>query len=187
MGGTVPPSVKPRTAEVWLYQGDDEAELQRLLAEVTATVAEQGPARESDGTQAVEAYNAFVEVAKGRAVVVRLRAIPRAKYREMVDAATETVEVTDTDADGEQVKREVERVNDILFAESLVPASVVEPVFDTDSQRQAFLDDLSDADFSALYTEAVRLNQSRGIANPKALRVSELMGSDDETSSSPGR
>lgn len=177
------PSVKPRTVEVPLYQGDDRARLEQLLAEVTAKVAASGPARVGDGAQAVEAYNAFIEEAKSRAVVVTLKALPRTRYREMVDEATETVTV-EVPADGQDAPagtREVDRVNDTKLADLLVPESVLAPVFDTPSQRQAFLDDLNDADFSALYTEAVRLNQTRGITNPKALNASELMESDDET------
>lgn len=177
------PSVKPRTATVLLYQGDDRTRLEELLAEVAGEVAKAGPSRVGDGARAVEAYNAVLPEAESRAVRVVLRALPRSRYREMVDAATETVEQVDVNDDGVKVTREVESVNQVRFADALVPASLLEPAFDTDGQRQAFLDDLSDADFSALFTEAVRLNQSRGITNPKALSVSDLMESDAETSS----
>lgn len=172
-------SVTPRSTRVLLYQGDDRRRLRELLDDVSnAAVAEDSPVRIADtGTgHAVEAYNTFLAEAEGRAVAVELQALPRRKYRAMVTEHT----TTKKGEDGEPV----DTVDDFALADLLVPACMAlagTPRFDTDAERDTFLDALNDADFSRLYTGAVEVNTSQGVVDPKSLSVSDLTLSSDET------
>lgn len=167
-------SVTPRRATVLLFQGDDRERLEELLADIESTtaVAAATPSRigdtDTDALAALQAYNAFVEEAKERAVKVVVQALGRRKWRDL------RREHTTTSEDGEELDQEG-------FADVLVPASVVEPQFDTRAELEAFLDELNDADFSRLFTAAYAVNYTAGVVDPKAFSVSDLTQQNDET------
>ncbi|HET8614292.1 MAG TPA: hypothetical protein VFL94_02120 [Actinomycetales bacterium] len=186
--------VRPRTTKVLLFQGEDRQRFEELLAEVQREAA-PGPKRIADtaAADAVEAYNAFIDEAQERAVTVLLRALGRTKWRAMVAEHTRPVKVKRPVTEKREapdgavvetsrfVEVEEDQLDEPGFAPVLVAASMLEPGFDTAVERDEFLDALSDADFSRLYTAAWVLNQSSGVVDPKPLNVSDLTPSSDET------
>lgn len=191
--------LKPRTTTVVIYQGDDLAQLAELnravrraeaalkVAEAEAKAAGKSPLRAGDevpSTQveqdavraAQEVYDAFVDDAADRAVVVTLTSIGRrfrnlllehpARTRE-VDGKPETV-----DAD------EVYGVNTETFPMALLSFSAgdgrrtaaLDPAV-SDAELAAFLEDIPDGDFERLWTTAYWLNRSEGI-DPKDTKFS---------------
>ena len=178
------PSIKPRTETVLLYQGDDRDKIAELLADVEVALADPSPRRmntPAPGTTELEAYNAFLAEAETRAVRCVLSSIGRAKWRDLLEEHTTTKTIKVEDAEGNKFDREISETNDRTFADAVVPLALVEPAFGSDAERQAFLDELNDADFSLLYSATARANVSSGVVDPKALNVSALTQPSDET------
>lgn len=183
-------SIKPRTASIVIYQGDDLATLNDLRKAAEASVRRQegAPSRLGDDrgpTPEQEAYDAFVGEAADRAVVVEFRAIGRKRFAELVAAhPARKVEVEFTDADG-NVRKTLDThpddagfdVNVETFGEALLMfvdkddtdvRTIVEPEFKTTAERQDFLDnDLSEGNFVELWTGAYYLNRAQSV-DPKA-------------------
>ena len=191
--------LKPRTATVVIYQGDDLETLGDLRREVDRAerrVEEQrrsgAPRRDGDeipNTQPQrDAYDAFVEEAAGRAVTVTLRALGRRRFRDLV---ADHPPRTSTDEDGTETTHHEDagyEVNADTFPMALLTfvdgdvRTITEPEFSTSAALRDFLDDvISEGDFTSLWTTAYFLNRSPG-ADPKVSRYSTTSLSSDATS-----
>lgn len=172
-----PPTLNRRTTTVVIWQGDDLDELAQLRRAVD--IAERNvilraepdrlgdptndPDQDEDVLTARRAYNAFVDEASERAVTIRLEALGRRQFRDLAakyePRKDESGQVLADDAPF--------GVNIDAIGDELLPAAIVEPVFDprsTDCQR--FLEDLAEGDYARLIAAAVMLN--KGVqADPK--------------------
>ena len=198
------PDLKPREAEVLIYQGDDLARLAELrqaaeVAQRRVERDEKSPRRTGDEVPSADeekaAFDAFVEEAAKRAVVVRLRAIGRKRFRELV-AEHEPRKVTVKRIGEDGVEREVEEthpedemfgVNTSTFPDALLRftdgdvRTIVEPEFPTKAARDAFLDDqLTEGDFDTLWVTAFGANRGSS-GNPLDHRYSTGSRSSTET------
>lgn len=197
-------TIKPREAEIVIYQGDDltrlaelrkSAELARRAARRAAEQEQAAPLRLGDESPASDdatlpeeaAYDAAVEEAAERAVIVRIRAIGRRRFRDlMAEHPPRKVTVKRGEGDDE---REVEEAHpdDASFdvnTETFGPAllgfvdlddpeirTIAEPEFSRKALT-AFLDDeISEGDFEGMWVAAYYLNRSPS-ADPKASRYS---------------
>lgn len=172
------------TTTVVLYQGDDLDPIEEHRAAVErAALVNRAPNRVGDEgmpaavIEAAEDYDAFMEGAVERAIHLHLVALPRRRYRELLAAHPPR---DDDKAD------EAAGFNIDAFSDALVPESIAPGQFDTDADRDAFLDDLSDAEWSQVASAAVRINEG-GAPDPKARMASHLTRESDETSESPAR
>lgn len=172
-------TITPRTYQVTIYHGDDQARIADLVQRIGEAKEregrdENGKSRRAgavpDSVRLTAEHDALVVEAKERAVPVTLQALGRKQWRSLV-AAHPPREGNDED--------KAVGVDESAFPDALVPASIVEPKFDIPADRDAFLDSLSDAQFGQLYSVAFYLNRSFGEA-PKAL--SSPSPSSDETS-----
>lgn len=172
------------TTTVVLFQGDDLDPIEEHRAAVErAAIANGAPLRVGDEgvppavLEAAAEYDAFMEGAVERAIHLRLVAVPRRRYRELLAThpardGNEADEAAGFDVDG--------------FTDELVPESIAAGQFDSDEDRDAFLDDLSDAEWSQVASAAVRLNEG-GAPDPKARMTSHLTQGSGETLESPAR
>jgi hypothetical protein len=165
-----------RTARIPLYQGDDLEKIEGLRADVErARLASSGPARVGDTFSGVAAAQAALmaacEEAEPRAVAVVVKALGRRQWRSLVQEHPAR--------DGEK-EDEMLGVNAEAFPDALVPASILEPAFDTPADRDDFLDSLSDADFNRLFRAAFTLNRVPA-DDPKDLLAYEQISESDET------
>lgn len=158
----------PRSTEVLLFQGEDYAEFQELLAAVERANAPANR-RVGDGDggvkAAADAYDAFVAEAAERALKIRLRAVGHRKWRELLAAHPPR---DDNRMD------QMRGFNTDTLGDDLVPASLMAGDFDSDDERDAFLDMLPAADWNRLYSEALSLNEDAG-PDPK-VQLSSLLG-----------
>lgn len=176
------PTISARTTTVTLFQGEDYDRERELRAAVErAAVQADNPRRLGDSQDvraAAAAYDAFVEEAAERGVTVTLQALKRTQWREMVSKHP-VREDNDVDAGW--------GFNYETLCDDLVPASVLTgDQFHNERAVQDFLDELSDADFSKLYSAAHELNQAQG-PDPKVRLSSRLALTGDETSPQPTR
>lgn len=155
--------IKPRTAKVKIWQGDDAdraselaAEVQRLKPGKGATAAEAG-----EYQQAVDAHNAFIAEAEERVQVIVLRPLGRKMWRTLLAEHPPREGHAGDESQG---------VNYVTFGDALVPASIASPAW-SDAEKEEFLDSLTDAQFEELYINAFALNRVRG-ADPKAVTPS---------------
>lgn len=170
--------IKPRTARVTIYQGDDLATLSELdaavaRAEARKVVAEKsarsgGPATlddvvvdvtvETDAFDAaVLARDTFAEEAEDRGVLVVLNALPRKTWRALI--------ADHPPRDGHDADKVV-GVNEDTLREALVPKSIDHVASTIDGDVSVFLDALSDFDFDRLYVTAFALNRGAATADP---------------------
>lgn len=195
-------NLKPRTAEIVIYQGDDlahladlrrKAEAAQRAADLYRSTVDDGTARAGDDAPSAAAekaaYDAFVDEAAERAVIVRLQAIGRRRFRTLVtEHPAREVDAVRTGEDGEQVTvRETHPddaaygVNVDTFPDALLNfvdeqddsiCTIVSPEFASAAKRRAFLEDeMADGDFEQAWVTAYFLNRSPG-ADPKARRYS---------------
>ena len=160
--------LNPRTVSVTLLQGEDQAELDRLDAEVVRLAPKKGdtpPVRTADEvdphTEAKRARAEFAAEAEERGVTVVLRALGRKTWRKHV--------LDHPPRDGKPGDEQF-GVNITDFPETLVPASIASPVFSSETEREAFLDSLTDVQFEMLFLRAFNLNRALG-ADPKDARL----------------
>lgn len=199
-------TIKPREAEIVIYQGDDltrlaelrkSAEVARRAARRAADLAKASPLRVGDDVSSTEdedealpeeaAYDAAVEEAAERAVVVRIRAIGRRRFRDlMAEHPPRKVMVKRGEGDEE---REVEEAHpdDASFdvnTETFGPAllgfvdpddeeirTIAEPEFSRKALAAFIDDEISEGDFESMWVGAYYLNRSPS-ADPKASRYS---------------
>lgn len=172
------------TTTVVLFQGDDLDPIEEHRAAVErAALVNRGPKRVGDGEvpaavlEAARDYDAFMEGAVERAVHLRLTAVRKSRYRELLAAHPPR--------EGDRAD-EAAGFNVDTFTEALVPECVSPGQFDSDEERDEFLDDLSDTEWSQVAGAAVRVNEG-GRPDPKARMASHLTPESDEISESPAR
>lgn len=154
-------NLNPRTAVVLLLQGEDADRLEELRdrAEQAKTPA-KAPRLMSDEDPypaAAQAADDFKREAEERAVRVVVRALPRKKWRQLV---------ADHPPRPDHAGDAQFGIHLVDFADALVPASIVEPEFSGDGQRDDFLDSLTDGQFEDVFWKAYRLNRGGG-TDPK--------------------
>lgn len=182
-------TVARRRETVHLYQGEDLDRLTALAqtaadarAAEASTPAKSRLMSDTGAQEAVEAFNAFRNEARGRATAVVIEALGRVAWRDLVRAHPPR-EQTVTDDEGKPTTvlhdEDGAGINFDTFPDALVPASIVEPEFGSDEDRAAFVDNLSDPDFYRLYGVAWTLNRSA--ADPKALPVYDAIPENDAT------
>ncbi len=176
-------SIKPRSARVVIYQGDDLARLSELdtiveRAETAVRVAEQKAKRtaapitldeatdEQDAlfaareqhSEAVVVRDAFAEEAEGRGVVVFLHAQPRKAWRALMEVHGPREDVEADKALG---------VNMATLPDALLPMSVDREQSTIDGDLTEFLESLSDYDYyDRLFLQAFALNRGSAMADP---------------------
>lgn len=191
-------TVKPlsrRTIPVALFQPADEERLAELADAAAKAIDRAGPSRVGDGTPAKESaalYDEFYAEAETRASTVELVALPKKDWRALKDEHPERMVEVPHRIDGEDVLREEPDPRDHMgfnvqtIADPLIRACIVPGQFDSIGERDAYLEDLSDPNFSRLFNAAVALN-TQGSVPPKAGLVSLLEAISAETSTSPDR
>jgi hypothetical protein len=194
-----------RHETVILWHGDDYQPLAEKFKAVEAAATNavvSGPARIGDDPKtasAVEEYEAFRKQALERATAVEMQALPRGgRNSDGSDRVTwrgllaqhPARKVTRKAED--VAEREVDHPDDAIgwntetMPEPLVKASLLPDQFESIEKRDAWLDGLSDPEFSRLYSAAVSLNISGG-PDPKAQLSLLLDLTSTETSTSPER
>lgn len=178
------PELKPRITHVVLFQGDDFARIQDIRRDAAEALQTTPVRRVGDGLSDVDLkaaeHDAIVEEASERAITVTLQAMGRTQWRDLVLAHP----ARDGEKGDEELGFNVDELGDVLVAESLTkPLS--DPKFDSVAQADAWLDELSHADFQRLYSAAYVLNTDAHV--PKAGLASRLARIGDETSRSPVR
>lgn len=165
--------ITPRTESVVLYQGDHEAALEALRAEVAADRERQG-ARTADDVAAekrrAESLAQFAADMVKHGVTCRLRQVDRRAWSALVRA--------NPPREGNRMDA-LAGLNEEDFAEALLRAKwedrasgevtycLEEPVFDSDEERDAFLDGLTVVNFNKLYDAALKANGQMGGVDPK--------------------
>lgn len=186
--------LKPRTATVLIYQGDDMANLADLHrevehAEAAAKAASKSPLREGDPIPSAQAerdaYNAAVDEAAERAIEVTLTAIGTKRWADLVaEHPARTVEV-----DGKPqtvVADQIHEVNTDTFPRALL-------TYNRDGKRTLSIDGVSEADvaefldeeiaegdFEKLWSTAYWLNRGTA-ADPKDSKFSPGSPRSDES------
>lgn len=187
-------TLKPRTATIPIYQGDDAEHLAELrmavaVAERQAMQSQGAPRRggDDDPAEAVKAaqaaYDAFVDEAAERAVEVVVRAIGRRRFRDLVAAHPPRTTKNDEGKDVTHEDDEHLGVNVETFAPALLTfaepgedgvRTVIAPaeaVKSPTALRDFLDDDVTDGDYEKLFTVAYWINRASG-SDPKELRYS---------------
>lgn len=185
--------LKPRTATIPIYQGDDSerlAELRMAVAIAERQAAQSSgprrggdPAPDEDVKAAQAAYDAFVDEASERAVEVVVQAIGRRRFRDLVAAhparmvkGEDGKETTHDDDLAYEVNVETFKPALLAFAEPgedgvrtiVAPAEAVK----SPSALRDFLDDdITDGDYDKIFEIAYWINRAPG-SDPKELRFS---------------
>lgn len=161
-------SIERRTAVVHLFHPDDEEHLADLSRAIESAAVAAGPKRIADDDPvktAAAGYDKALAKAKRSGTPVKLTALSRKAWRTLLAAHPPRQDVRDGEGEVTQSWPEDRQAgfNTETIADPLVVVSVdLEGQFDTEDERHAFVDDLSDPAFSRLYSEAVRLNTEAG-------------------------
>jgi hypothetical protein len=177
MGDTI--SITPRTTTVTLYQGEDYDEFERLRVNVQVA-AEQATSRrlaDDDPVRvAAQEFDDFVQgPAKGRGVTLTVTAMPRRGEK-----GFRTLLAEHPPREGDETDARY-GFNYQTMADDLVPASLPAAQFGSIADREAFLDTVSDGDWTRLYNAAITVNQG-GAPDPLVSLAARLVSSDDPTS-----
>lgn len=193
--------LKPRTASIPIYQGDDAerlAELRMAVAIAERQSAQSSgprrggdPAPSEDVKAAQDAYDAFVDEAAERAVEVVVRAIGRRRFRDLVTAHPARMV---KDADGKDTEHDDDAGYGVNV-ETFVPAllafaepgeegvrTIIAPdvaVKSPTALRDFLDDDLTDGDYWRVFITAYWLNRAPG-SDPKELRYSPSISATSE-------
>lgn len=192
-------SIKPRTASLVIYQGDDLEQLAELrqAAEVARRRVKQAQGRSlriGDDAPTAEAeesaYDEFVAEAAERAETLVVQAIGRKRFRDLLaEHPARKVKVTDEDGTREEAHEDDADfgVNVETFPDALLTyrdgdvRTITAPEFPTAKACRDFLDnDLSDGDYESLWQTAYWLNRNP-VVDPKATRYSTASPRSDET------
>lgn len=191
--------LKPRTASIPIYQGDDAerlAELRMAVAIAERQAAQSSgprrggdPAPSEDVKAAQDAYDSFVDEAAERAVEVVVRAIGRRRFRDLVTAHPARIV---KDADGKDTEHDDDAgygVNVETFAPALLAfaesgeegvRTIIGPEFKSPNELRDFLDDeVTEGDYSKIFTVAYWINRAPG-SDPKELRYSPSISATSE-------
>lgn len=190
-----------RTAEVWLYKGEDYAKLAELRkAADTAQRAydqakEAGTLRGGDTGPKDEkaAYDAFVAEAADRATLVRLSALGRRQWRALLDEHPPRRELRVIDDAKQEVVHDDDAdfgINTSTFPDKLLGyrdptrddlRTILEPEFPTVAALNDWLDELSGGEFDRLWVTAFYLNREPGV-DPKLTTFSAVSPESSATS-----
>lgn len=180
-------TIKPRTARVVIYQGDDLEQLEKLDEAVTKAESEvkrvernAGPRLLDETDPAVEAQNAaddakaerdqFATEAEQRGVVIVLIARQRLRWRELMREHPAR-EGNDDDA--------VFQVNMDTLPDVLLPESIDREMSTLDGDVNEFLNSLNDFDYyNRLFLAAWSLNRGAAVADP----TQRLLSNSSQTS-----
>lgn len=180
----------PRTTTVILFQGDDIEPAMELLREVQSSASVSTPLRMGDSLSSIEGpvrdYDTFIEGASDRAVHLRLTALPRKAYRALLsEHPVRQVPAEDGSLQPEPIDAEY-GFNFETFGDALIGACVDLEQFDSEAERDEFIESLSDGDYSKVYSAALGLNRSLG-PDPKLRLSTHLDLTSGETSEPPAR
>lgn len=169
--------LKPRTAIVTIYQGDDMARLAELhrAAEVArrrAEVAAKGPRRAGDAVVSADAeeaaYNAAVDEAADRAVGVEVTAIGSRRFRDLLAEHPPRMETVDGKSEIVEDDREY-AVNTETLPMALLSfrddtkRTVTDPSLSAADLREFLEEECSAGDFEKLWETAYWLNRGEGM------------------------
>tara|TARA_R100000656_G_scaffold3972_2_gene5474 strand:- start:1142 stop:1666 length:525 start_codon:yes stop_codon:yes gene_type:complete len=159
--------ITPRTTTHTIYHGDDMERLGEMFAaaEAAERFEQNGVARIGDVGDAQakkDAYYAAADEAATRATVIRLNQLGRKAFRALM--------TEHPPRDGNEADKGA-GYNEDTFPEALLAASVVEPEFRSNAERDTFLDNLAEGDFDSLFIKAYMLNRQVS-ADPKLARFS---------------
>lgn len=186
-------TLKPRTATIPIYQGDDAERLAelRMAVAVAERQAEQrkgealrsGDAPDDEVRAAQDAYDAYVDEAAERAVEVVVRAIGRRRFRDLVAQHPPRMV---KNSKGEEVVHDDDASYDVnveTFADALLRfaepgdegvRTIIAPedaVKSPTALRDFLDDDVTDGDYDKIFTVAYWINRAPG-SDPKELRYS---------------
>jgi hypothetical protein len=166
--------LKPRTATVVLYQGDDMATLSELKRAADHAMA--NGTRTDDGADEKIAYDAFVDKAAERAVEVVIQSIGPRRWQDLVLA--HPPRMVESEPDDEGRTRMVEHDDDLdgvdtsTFPRALLTyvdpekphfRTIIGPEFADEADLAEFVDDeIAQGDFERLWQLAFQLNTARG-------------------------
>jgi hypothetical protein len=176
--------IQPRTAVVTIYGGDYLDRIRHLeqQAEAAKDAAEdEGPRIASDVPEYLtlaREHDELVKEAEASALHVRVRALGRREWKDLVAAHPPQTVKDDKVTEAKERSDALSGVNDDTFKDALVAASVIEPEGITPEE----LDQLADIDYDRIYLTAFALNRGTS-PDPKASLVSRLTQMSDETSS----
>lgn len=178
--------LKPRTTTIPIYQGDDLEHLAELYREVKhaeerAATAAKAPLRDGDEIPSAQAerdaYDAAVDEAAERAVMVTLTSIGRTRWRNLLAAhparTHEVGDKTETIEDDQlyEVNTETFPLALLTYSRDGVRTTTLDPAV-SDADLRAFLDDeVPEGDFERLWQSAYWLNRSLG-SDPKDSKFS---------------
>lgn len=159
-----------RTERVPLFTNDDQDRLVELMDAIDEARAAVGPTRVGDAPvlEAAKAYDDFLPKAMTRAETVYITALPRARWRTMLVDYPPRRDVTDDERDVlESFPQDQQHgFNVELMARPLVIESIDLDQFNSEDERDEWVDDLDDPKFSRIFSAAVRINE-RGTPDPK--------------------
>lgn len=179
--------LKPRSATVVLYQGDDMARLAELKR---AADHAAGGSRTDDGADEKAAYDAFVDEAAERAVEVVIQSIGPKRWQNLVLEHPPRMVESDPDKEGQTKMVEhdddyTDGVNTLTFPRALLMyaegpfVTITSPEFTDEADRAEFVDDeIAEGDFERLWRLAWDLNTARS-RDPKDSRFDQR--SDEST------
>lgn len=155
---------------VALFKPEDRRQMADLLEAITSAATEAGPKRVGDTDDnspvhlAVVAYDAFKAKALRRATNVGITALRKGVWRDLLGEHPPRKDVLDPEGDPVETFDQDTAVgfNVDTIALPLVLASIDLDQFDSEAERDEFVDNLSDPDFSRIYSEAVRVNTEAG-------------------------
>lgn len=182
--------LKPRSATIVIYQGDDLDRLGDLKreADVAGRLSAAGGARLGDVPAAREAYEAFVDDAADRAVEVEIHALGRLRFTELM----RTHPPRDVDVDGQDGKQPHPDdtdwdVNVETFPDALLTyrdgdkRTIARPDFGSVEEARTFVDEeLAEGDYARMWQAAYLLNRSPS-GDPKAVTFFDASPRSDET------
>lgn len=171
---------------VALFKPEDRRQMADLLEAITSAATEAGPKRVGDTDDnspvhlAVVAYDAFKAKALRRATNVGITALRKGVWRDLLGEHPPRKDVLDPEGDPIETFDQDAAVgfNVDTIALPLVLLSIDRAQFDAPEEEPGqsladllasvpsdlteFVDDLSDPDFSRIYSEAVRVNTEAG-------------------------
>lgn len=169
-------AIKPRSARVTIYQGDDLEVLARLDATVASSEAAVKRAEKASSgvrlmtegdpleaakqahTAAVTERDQFAAEAEERGVVVQLHAQPRKMWRSLMDQHGPRDAVEDDKTFG---------VNMATLPDALLAVSIDRNHSTIEGDTAEFLESLSDYDYyDRLFVQAFALNRGSAMADP---------------------
>lgn len=179
--------IPKRTDEVVLYLDEDQHQINALRKALTNAIASaanntasaQRIGDDDEVAAAAAAYDAFVAEAAERGVKVEITNMPGRKWRAHAANHPPRKDNEDDEEWG---------FNFLTLGDDVVPPCVTAiggtPI--DGEARVAAIDDLSDGDFSRVYSAVLRLNTGRG-PDPKDSILAKLPKTSPETSESPAR